>query len=273
LLSVGVALVLCLLFGSRAAAAPVVLFDEGHGQRFLSGRNGELDLSGLAGVFRQAGLEVRANRGRLAAGSLKGVGALVISGPFAPLSAEEVEAIRAFVGGGGRLALMLHIGPPLQPLLEQLGIQYSRGPVHETEGVIGGQNLDFTVTRFRPHAITDGLKSLGVFGGWALKNFNADGAEIAFTSSGAWLDSDGDGRLSPGEPVGAHSLMVAGVLAHGAYVVFGDDAIFQNRFLETHNRDLGRRLAQWFAAAPPPLQASPPSPGSSNRTPPGVTGL
>jgi hypothetical protein len=261
LIPVGAALVLCLLAGSRAAAGPVVLFDEGHRQQFLAGRGGELDLSGLAALFRQAGLEVRTNNGRLDAGALEGVSALVISGPFAPLAPEEAEAILTFVEAGGRLALMLHIGQPLQVLLERLGIQYSRGPIHEAEAVIGGRDLDFAVTRFRPHAITDGLGGLGVFGCWALKNFDPEASEIARTSARAWLDSDGNGRLSPGEPVGEHALIVAGALARGEYVVFGDDAIFQNRFLEPRNRDLGRRLARWLAAgprdAPPPARTHP----------------
>ena len=37
------------------AAATTVLFDQGHGQRFVADRDGELDLSGLAGVFGREG--------------------------------------------------------------------------------------------------------------------------------------------------------------------------------------------------------------------------
>lgn len=244
---------LATLLGSAArgaAAGPVALFDEGHGQRFLAGRSGELDLSGLAAEFREAGMAVRIGRGRLDPAALHGVGVLVISGAFAPISPEEAETIRSFVGNGGRLALMLHVGQPAQNLLERMGIQYSRGPVHETAGVIGGRDLDFSATRFSPHAITHGLDSLSVFGCWALKNFSPQAAEIVRTGGKAWLDSDGNGRLSAGEPVGEHALVVAGTLGKGAYVVFGDDAIFQNRFLGEYNRDLARRLARWLAGGP-----------------------
>jgi hypothetical protein len=244
-----------------AAAGPVALFDEGHGQRFLAGRSGELDLSGLAAEFREAGMEVRIGRGRLDPAALHGVAVLVVSGAFAPIAPEEVETIRAFVGSGGKLALMLHIGQPAQSLLERIGIQYSRGPIHETAGVIGGRDLDFASTRFSPHDITRGLRSLSVFGCWALKNFNPEAAEIARTGKNAWLDSDGNGRLSPGEPVGEHALVVAGTLGDGAYVVFGDDAIFQNRFLGEYNRDLARRLARWLAGAPAGKSPSAPRPG------------
>ena len=253
------ALALCLAATPGRAAGPVALFDEGHGQAFLPGRDGALDLSGLAKLLREAGLEVRPGRGRLDAQALQGVGALIISGPFAPLAPDEVEAVRAFVAGGGRLALMLHIPQPLQGLLERLGIQYSRGPVHEAAGIIGGRDSNFAVTRFRPHAVTDRLGSLSVFGCWALKNFSPQASEIAGTGATAWLDSDGNGRLSPGEPVGEHAVVVAGTLGDGAYVVYGDDAVFQNRFLEEYNRDPGRRLARWLAAGPAPARSPRPS--------------
>jgi hypothetical protein len=257
---VAAALALC---GSGAvhAAGPVVLFDEGHGQRFLAGQNGQLDLSGLAAQFREAGMEVRTGRGRLDAEALRGVRALVISGAFAPLAPDEVEAIRAFVGGGGRLALMLHIPQPLQGLLDRLNVKYSAVPIRETEGAIGGRDLDFAVTRFQPHAITEGLRSMGVFGCWAVKNFGPQATEIARTGGKAWLDTDGNGRPSPGEPVGTLGVIVAGTLAQGEYVVFGDDAIFQNRFLESHNRDVGRRLARWLAGAPAPQKPTSPPAG------------
>ena len=242
---------------ASAAAGPRVLLDEGHGQRFLAGRSGQLDLSGLAALFREAGMEVRTSSGRFSLEALQGVEALVISGPFVPLEPDEVKAVLTFVVGGGRLALMLHVGQPLQGLLEALGIQYSRGPVHETAGLIGGRDLDFSVTRFAPHPVTDGLGSLSVFGCWSLRSANPDVKVIARTGEEAWLDSDGDGRRSPGEPVGSHGLVLAAGLGGGGYVVFGDDAIFQNSFLEAHNRDLGRRLARWLAGAPAP--PAPPS--------------
>jgi hypothetical protein len=247
---VAAVLALCGVGAPAVAAGPVVLFDEGHGQRFLVGQSGQLDLSGLAAQCREAGMEVRTGRGRLNAESLRGVSALVISGAFAPLAPDEVEAVRAFVGSGGRLALMLHIPQPLQGLLERLSIQFSPGPIHETEGVIGGRDLDFAVTRFQPHPITDGLRSMGVFGCWGVKNSSPQATEIARTGAKAWLDTDRSGRPSPGEPVGTLGVVVAGTLAEGAYVVFGDDAIFQNQFLESHNREVGRRLARWLAGAP-----------------------
>jgi hypothetical protein len=253
------------LFAAPAFAQTIVLFDEGHGQQFLSGRAGDLDLSGLAAMFREGGCEVRSSRRPIDAAALKGVSALIISGAFAPIASPEIEAIRQFVVNGGRLALMLHIGQPVQGLLEQMGLQYSRGTVHESEGTISGRSGDFAVTRFEPHALTEGLTRLSVFGCWALRSGgNSTARVIARTGPQAWLDSNRDGTRSPSDLVGVQGLVFAGELGAGAYVVFGDDAIFQNRFLKEYNADIGMRLARWLApvrAPRAPLQH--PKPGGT----------
>jgi hypothetical protein len=235
-----------------AAGGGVVLFDEGHGQRFLAGQTGDLQLSGLAGLIRAERLEVRTTSRRLDPVVLAGVHAVVISGPFAPLETAEVEALRGFVSGGGRLAVMLHIGQPLLPLLSSMGIQYSRGPIHESDGVIGGKGTDFSVSRFKRHPLTDGLARMSVFGCWALQATNANVTALAWTGPRAWLDTDGDGRHSPADRDGPATVLLAGVEGRGEYAVFGDDALFQNRFLQGYNLELGRRLARWLAAGPPP---------------------
>jgi hypothetical protein len=37
----------------------------------------------------------------------------------------------------------------------------------------------------------------------------------------------------------------------GAFAIFGDDAIFQNKFLNGGNLFLGRNLARWFCSSTP----------------------
>ncbi len=240
-------LALCALPAPAPAAGPVVLFDEGHRQQFLAGRTGDLDLSRLAAAFQEAGFTVRVSTGPLDVRSLRSVQALVISGAFAPLSPTEINAVGAFIASGGRLAVMLHIGQPVQGLLEQMGISYSRGPIHEAENLIGGRQTDFSVVRFERHPVTEGLRSLSVFGCWALRTQNPAAKIIARTGRQAWLDSNGDGRHTPGEPLGSEGMLVSGGLGRGQYLVFGDDAIFQNRFVAQHNGELARRLAAWLA--------------------------
>ncbi len=86
-----------------------VLFDEAHGQRFLVGQQGTLDLSRLGGVLEDQGLVVKPSRQQISDSTFSGVEALVISGPFAPLTPAEIESILRFLRGGGRLCVMLHI--------------------------------------------------------------------------------------------------------------------------------------------------------------------
>jgi len=249
-------LALLLAGAAPAAAGSLVLFDEGHRQAFVVGRDGELDLSGLGTQVRGAGATVRTNTGALDDAALAGAGALVISGAFAPLGPAEVAAVMRFVERGGRLAVMLHIGPPVQPLIEALGLQYSRAPLHEAEGVLNPRGTDFTVTRFERHELTDGLASMAVFGCFVVRSTVPGDRILARTGPRSWPDTDGNGRPSGGEPVGSHGVVVAGARGRGQFAVFGDDAIFQNRFLAAYNSAPGARLARWLAggrgAAPPP---------------------
>ena len=69
------------------------LFDQGHGQRFLIERGGDLDLSLFAGTFRDRGAEVSTSSAPLTEKLLHGVDVLVISGPFRPFTPEEIEAV------------------------------------------------------------------------------------------------------------------------------------------------------------------------------------
>jgi len=40
--------------------------------------------------------------------------------------------------------------------------------------------------------------------------------------------------------------VVTGTLNKGDFVIFGDDAIFQNRFLDDDNRKLATNLGKWL---------------------------
>ena len=104
--------------------------------------------------------------------------------------------------------------------------------------------------RFAPGVITSYsihyTKLYDLFGGWALIN-DGDGARvIARTGPGAWVDLDRDEKKGAKDPVQAFGVAVAGERGKGAFVVFGDDAIFQNRYLEEYNGPLGRNLVRWL---------------------------
>lgn len=237
----------------RAASAggPVVLFDQGHGQRFVVDRNGSLDLSEMAGVLRAAGCEIRTSRGKLAPEVLSGVSAVVASGPFAPYAAEEVGALVRFVRGGGRLAVMLHIAPGFENLLAPLSISASAGVASEKENLLGDGPQDFRVVQLERHPVTEGLPGFAVFGSWAVAPGGSDAKVIARTTPSAWIDLDRDRALSEGEKAEALGVAVAGTFEKGAFVVFGDDALFQNRFLKGDNLTLAQNLARWLSGKSP----------------------
>src|SRR5574341_184111 len=153
-----------------AASGKVVLFDEAHNQKFLVGQSGPLDLSGLAAVFQNEGLTVRASKGKITTEVLSKVDALVISGAFSPLAPDEITAITRFLENGGRLCVMLHIGPPVADLLHRLNVSISNGVIHEQQNRLGKDGLDFRTTRMKQHELTKGVTRFSVYGGWAVIN-------------------------------------------------------------------------------------------------------
>jgi hypothetical protein len=69
---------------------------------------------------------------------------------------------------------------------------------------------------------------------------------VAHTSAHGWVDLNRDGQMNAADAVGTFGLMAAGSFGRGRYVVIGDDALFQNRFLDANNRLLADRLARWL---------------------------
>lgn len=234
-----------------AAVDKVVLFDEGHGQRFLTGQKGPLDLSDLSLFFEGVGTKVDVNTGPLTEAKLAGVNAVVISGAFKPFTPTEIRVITDFISQGGRLCVMLHIGFPVAELLKELNIVVSNGVVHEQENLIQQKDIDFYVSAAGKHELVAGLKKFKVLGGWALMSENGSAMQIAKTSENAWVDLNRNNNRDANEKPQSFSLALAGRLGKGEFVVFGDDAIFQNRFLTEGNVQLGRNLALWLTKGNP----------------------
>ncbi|MBI4517828.1 MAG: DUF4350 domain-containing protein [Deltaproteobacteria bacterium] len=224
----------------------VALFDESHGQRFLAGRDGPLDLSRFAQVLADQRFEITTTGRELTDQELAGAGGLVISGAFKPLTEREVEAVTRFVERGGRLCIMLHIGPPVAGLLHRLHTSISNAVIFEQDNIVENTPANFRVTRLRPHELTRGMKGFSIFGGWAL--LNTRDTIVAETSPGAWIDLNGDAKRTEGDAVQSFAVVVTGNLGRGRFVVFGDDAIFQNQFLKEGNLLLAKNLAAWLSA-------------------------
>lgn len=227
-----------------AESGPRILFDQGHNQRFLIEEKGELQLSKLADIMRDQGAQVASTKKPLLDDALIDISALVISGPFESLRPEEVEAVVRFIEKGGRLAAMLHIGPPLAGLLARLDLDHSNAVLHERNNIIDTDN-NFRVTALSASPLFAGVTRFSVYGGWALDPGKA-GTPLARTSPDAWADLDGDKQLSKGDATGAFTVAVSGALGTGSFVVFGDDAIFQNRYLDEDNGRLAANLSGWL---------------------------
>jgi len=238
--------VICFAFAGAAEAAPLLLVDQAHDQRFLIANDGPLHLSGLAAVMKGEGFDVRSSIAPLTAESLKSVDALLVSGPFKPLEAAEVEAVAHFVERGGHLALMLHVGSPFADLLQRLEVNFTNYVLYEQENIIDGDPRNFQVKALESSPLFGGIDHFSFYGGWALMNSAPSARIIAATSSKGWVDLNGDKKLSKGDVVGLFGVVAVGELGAGRYVVFGDDAIFQNRFLDQQNRQLAINLARWL---------------------------
>ena len=235
-------------FWSLPVSASTVVFDEGHGQRFIIAKDGPLDLSSLASVVRKGGGNAVSLGAPLTDAALADADALVISGPFAPFSTEEVAAVVRFLGRGGRVAVMLHIGTPAGELLHRLGVDFSNAAIREQHDIIDADHANFRVSRFASHPLLAGVKSFSLHGVWALMAYDSNAQVIASTSPDAWIDLDGDGSLSAGDAVQSFGVVVSGTSGKGEFLVFGDDAIFQNKFLDADNRLLATNLTTWLLA-------------------------
>jgi len=232
-----------------ATEKPRVWFDQGHGQVFRIDQQGPLHLTDFARLLVEQDCIVETSQRPLDSGLLEKVDALVLSGAFKPYGKEEIAAVEAYLRAGGRLAIMLHIAPPFGDLLYALGVDFSNGVIREQKQVLGGDPLNFRVTDLAEHPLTSGLDGFNVYGGWALTNIDERARIIARTGPGAWVDLNRDQQLNKGDAVQRFGVVVAGTLGEGAFVIFADDAIFQNQFLE-QNRGLAENLAHWLLKQP-----------------------
>jgi hypothetical protein len=229
---------------SFASGKKTVLFDEHHGQLFHAEETGELDLSNLYSIFREEGWIVKTSRSEITDELLWTVDALVISGAMKPLNLREIEAIACFIEQGGKLGIMLHVGPPVSKLLHTLNVSISNGVIHEKEHIIGNYDIEFNVHNLSVHELTNEIKEFSIYGGWALLPTGNNARVIAQTTKNAWIDLNGDNQADAQQ---VFATVVVGSHGAGHFVVFSDDAIFQNKFIKDNNYLLGKNLARWLA--------------------------
>jgi hypothetical protein len=189
---------------------------------------------------------VKTSAGLITDEAVKGISVLVISGAFAPFNAAEIDAIIRFLDAGGKLCIMLHVPQPVAGLMSRLQVYASNGVIMEKENLIENEPKNFLITKMDQHAITKGIKKFAVHGGWALISDSKQGKIIARTGAQAWIDLNRDGKFNGTDARQSFGVAIAGTYGKGKYVVFGDDAIFQNIFLEGENMALGKNLVRWL---------------------------
>jgi hypothetical protein len=91
------------------------------------------------------------------------------------------------------------------------------------------------------------LTKFSLYGGWPLRPATDNTQVIARSSNQAWVDLNRDDILNQGDAVQQFGVIVSGKMGNGEFLVFADDAIFQNRFLDRDNRTLATNLARWFS--------------------------
>ena len=229
---------------SCVSETKTVLFDEAHGQLFKVDDSKDLGLSKLSSIFKNKNWTIKTSNTEITDELLNGIDALVISGAFKPVNKSETMAIMRFLEGGGKLSVMLHIGPPVSDLLHTLEVSISNGVLHETGDLVLKNDIDFTIRDLKDHELTKDLKEFNIYGGWALLPTENHNYAIAQTSENAWIDLNGDKLADAQQKFAA---VVVGAIGKGEFVVFSDDAIFQNNFLVGHNYSLGENLERWFA--------------------------
>ncbi|MDP3801379.1 DUF4350 domain-containing protein [Brevundimonas sp.] len=142
--------------------APVVMIDGAHNNfHTVDGR-----YAPFAALLRADGLEVRGGTAAFDAGGLDGVDVLVIAnaGPIdggSPFSASEIEAVEAWVRGGGNLLLIADHAPfgvAAADLAMRFGVGMGQGwtfePADNANGVTS--QLVYAGERLGDHAITRG---------------------------------------------------------------------------------------------------------------------
>ena len=228
------------------AAAPQVLFDQGHRQAFVIESDGPLQLSQLADTFARHGWQVNSTGEELTEQRLAAVDAIIISGAFRTLSPAEIATVSGYVQAGGQLVVMIHIGQPLLPLLHRFGVDVANRVIHDQPLQAGGKSTDFPITNFTQHPLTSGLQQFSIYGGWPLQAFEQSGTPLATSSPHAWVDLNQDQQLTEGDLISPFDVLIAGDYGQGRFVVFADDAIFQNQFLQAGNKQLAENLARWL---------------------------
>lgn len=169
--------------------------------------------------------------------------ALLIVGPDTPFTAARVESIKGYLASGGLVLLLDDFGEG-NSLLEGLG-----APVR-INGSLLLDPLFMEKSRFYPRASPAGGYVHSVIMDYAssvqLQGSGTAGVRVLLESSAfSFLDLDGDGKYTAGEPYGPFPVAMEVAYGKGKLVVVSDSSILINSVygLSKGNADFVRDLA------------------------------
>ncbi len=265
----------------RAHAAPTrILVDSIHAHNFLHlGPKDDPYAYHIAYGYRRGfdylksrGVQVdEVTSGRIDALTLKQYQTVFINLPSGdlPLFQEsEIVALTAFVQGGGGLFVVTdhsncyYHAYKLQPLLERLGIRSHFVTACDLPpNTLGPGNGWLSVTRFKPHPVTQGLNTIGLETAGAVDIRYA----VGLTSDKAWGDkwgaalygenanqgNYGNWKQDKDEPSKTLGVLLAHQVGKGRVVIIGDQNLFGDPFINYEdNYHLWLNSIAWLTGRP-----------------------
>lgn len=155
---------------------------------------------------------------------------LFVIGPSADVTQLRIEALKAYVLDGGTLVLMDEAGA-INPILSALGlgIRVEGHPMLDAVFYYGSWRMPKIID------VRDGLapevEEIALNLPSVLEVEGSGVKVLAYSSSFSFLDLDGDGAPSQGEPAGPFAVAVEVAYGKGRILVFSDSSLFLNGVL------------------------------------------
>ena len=240
-----------------------LLFIAGHGERSPV-RQANYDLSNWAEQLSKKGFKTRTLQLGENPQIPNNTTALIISAPQSRYLPGEIKAISKFIDQGGNL---LWLGDPgdllgLEPLSEQLGIEFQKGVVVDPlSQVITGSATAVVVANFPKHVITENLSHQTLFPSITGLDFSKSNGWLAKpildSREAAWLEMDnlkGKSEFNKGRdirgPITTGFAMTRKIDGNPEQrvVVIGDGDFLSNTYLlNGGNLDLGLSIINWIS--------------------------
>lgn len=255
-----------------------IVFLEGHGEHRLDDV-GEKGFSAVKEALEREGHDVSsivlAQQGVVPATAT----ALVIGGPAKLMAPQELELLRGYLNGGGRLLVMIDplVESGLEPLLEEWGVRLDPDLVIETSVTLFGAGAEVVLaTNYSPtHPVTKDFNLSTVFP--AARSLHADPARqgafqyegLVITSDKSWGETDlsnpqvnldrlqdirGPLHLAaavqpqPAQAPQGETAAPPAPAIDGQLLVFGDSDFASNNYFRLYgNGDLFLNAVNWLA--------------------------